>query len=493
MTQPTTYSTPFLVLAGATLVAALLLMNDLVSLWPGAEAAQVWRQVEGGPGYWWADVWGHLLVGESGGFLAFWLRLPNILLMLGGLGGIFFIGRRLLGTFRMFSWILVMSSSLLLVNLAKAATADTSLWVFQALSTLSLLRYLKQPKRIWWGLSFVFAALAFWSYPLQALLWGAGLYVPLFLLHPAKKVLLQSAWWLILPLAGGWLWLQGIFPWKYAAMAMGWGGQLELSWNYGWHLLGLLPWMGFLVAGIVELARRLRKREELAILQLSILLSGLASGGMILQVAFAFLIMRQVADFANPNYPNRGLVKTFSIIHLVSVFIIGVILLLGGFLNFGGLGFRTVMAVSLPYWIASFLTVSGLVGLDSRYYIGAPFFAGLLLTATAWIQLGPLLEVRRNLPKELPTFIENDPNFSAPLQIKVADARQAELYYLHAKPKLAPVWVKGLVEDWQGTYLVDSLHLAQARANSDTILLERRFENRVGLDEVGVYWLVLCE
>ena len=389
MTKATnSYSTPFLLLCLALVVFGMVMMNDFLSIWPGAEAWSLDQALAGEGWQFWTILQG-LIHTEQ--WSSFWVRFPNLIISL-GLGTLsYFWCRKLFGKFRTWTLLLVLASSLLFSNIQKIGSADISLAWFQWLAFLAFLRYVKNPSAPWLLATAGFLLLSIWANPFQSLIWSIGLFGVLFVFHKERAKMLRSGVWALPIVLGIVLLVLNQMSFISPQFYTGWGADWTFGRNLLMHLIGVLPWLGFLAPGLWELQKRLRKGEELAILQFAALLAGLINPGLFLCMALAFIVMRQVADYAHPNYPHKGLAQTFAITHLVLVFVIGVVSMIWGFTVIGGLGFRTFMAIILPYWIASFLTVSGMVASDSRYYIGAPIMAGLLFTATTWIQLGPVL------------------------------------------------------------------------------------------------------
>ncbi|MCB0640810.1 MAG: hypothetical protein KDC44_04185, partial [Phaeodactylibacter sp.] len=114
------YSTPFLLLALALFVLGLFLMNDFLSLWPGAETWSLQGALAGERWYFQDVVL--RLAALGGHWQLFWLRLPNVILSL-GLGTLTFVwGRKLFGGYRMTTWLMILVSTLLFSNLQKFAS-----------------------------------------------------------------------------------------------------------------------------------------------------------------------------------------------------------------------------------------------------------------------------------------------------------------------------------------------------------------------------------
>ena len=109
----------------------------------------------------------------------------------------------------------------------------------------------------------------------------------------------------------------------------------------------------------------------------------------------ALLTGKHLSDYFRNNYPHGNIVKTIMLLHLVGFFFVATLLMLGGFFEFRGTGFRSGMAFSAVYWMLSFAAVIGLYGFNRRFVLGGMALAGLLATSLFWLQLFPLWEGRR--------------------------------------------------------------------------------------------------
>src|SRR5690606_40317093 len=88
------------------------------------------------------------------------------------------------------------------------------------------------------------------------------------------------------------------------------------------NFLGILPWLAFLPAAFVDLFIKLKKREEMAIILSGFLVFSILSFGLVLQVALALLVAKQVENFFKPNYPFAGWVKSTAVLSLNFTFIL---------------------------------------------------------------------------------------------------------------------------------------------------------------------------
>lgn len=398
--KPTIFTQKFFLgAAGAVLLLNLYLGIDFLSIWQGAEAeiGLGLRSIQDLPAG--LHAWFQQLLWRNGAEDVFWYRLAGGLLLLGSAGLMYFWGRPLLGQRGMLFALWVLGSSLLWVQAGRFASGDAWLVAAQVAGSFAWLRYLKQPTRLWQFASWISFLFGIFISPLQMLIWSAVLFVSFWFFHPQGKRLKSLHIWV------GWIIGIALFVWSNQ---QGWNWSDGFYAYYGkgvtgWYLLltvlGMLPWVGFLLAGFRESWTKLRQREELALVHISLLVAGLLSFSLLPQVALALMISRQLINYELPNYPFRNWVRMPAILHLLLVFCFGTVGMVYGFLELGAAGFRLLMVLSLPYWVGSFISLIGLYGLMSRYYLGGIAASGILLTLIFWVQVAPVLEAHRNLPK----------------------------------------------------------------------------------------------
>lgn len=166
-------------------------------------------------------------------------------------------------------------------------------------------------------------------------------------------------------------------------------------------ILGMLPWIAFLPAAIIDMTKKLKRKEELSILSSGWLLGAILSFSLGLQAIFALLIAKQIEAFFHPNYPYANWVKTFAALNIVAAFIGGIFLMLNGFYALEMEGFRLGMSIGAVYWIPAFLAVVGIFGKNNRLITGGAALSGLLLTSFFWIRGGFVLETFRSTPQQV--------------------------------------------------------------------------------------------
>ncbi|MEN0005115.1 MAG: glycosyltransferase family 39 protein, partial [Bacteroidota bacterium] len=259
-------------IAALLCVAGLLIMNDLTTIWPGAEAALLAASVDGGSN-WLPQLLLHQLLAVDTPL--FGLRLPSVLLFSVLLVVSYLWSKPLFGhmTALLTSWLL--AASLLLPTLAKMAIAESYAVVFQWLTMLALLRFLKQPT-LFWRLSFYgLWAVALWVQFLGSALMLLFMAVYLQFKHKEGKRLVGLYFWLVPVVVGGITWaINGLgYPLNPGFAYNHWNSNpLEFL---GYNILGVLPFCGFVLAGIWESIQRVKKKEELAIIYVALLVGAL--------------------------------------------------------------------------------------------------------------------------------------------------------------------------------------------------------------------------
>lgn len=405
-------STLFIGTITVLFLANVLLLNDVLSYWPGPESWLVWRKLHHSVGSSMHEQAIAAFISDTGGQL-FLLRLPGVLMLLSGMLAFYSIGKTIFGKTRIQWTLLVLMCSWLIPNLAKTASGDLWAFSFQLLALSVLLRYLKQASGKWRWLLYVAFALSIWEQPVQStlflLLFGTGLYF----FHPQGKNLVASYFWLILP---------GLFLLNWGLRGGYWSPQ-SFIFNYPdihffyYNLLACLPFAGFLLAGIWESLSLARKKEEFSLLILIWILSAFVGQSLCLQVGFALLIARHLEAYFHSAYPWRSLIRGTMVLLLLLTFCASALLLMFAFSEWGGLGFRAAMAPVALYWISSFIAIIGLYGQRPYYVWGGVLIGAVLLNISFWTNLNPFWESQKqksrelfsetlqNAPDDLPCFI----------------------------------------------------------------------------------------
>lgn len=402
----------FLILSGILFVFNLLVMNDAISILEGAETDNLLKaclSLEGTipitdsifPFPKWLLVKNY----EAVGFNLFLLRLPNVLVLILAMVGFVVLGKRLFGLPTILLSLVVIASNFLVVTFSKFVAFDCWLLAFELLAFISLVLLLKQPIWKWRILFWVCTLGAVLTDPKSVLVFAFGIYLFLIFTHTDGKKLVNPfniLMWLITISAaffsGGLKYDGSGFFFNYAQT--GFRDYFLIS------LAGVLPWIAFLPAAVLDLFQKLKKREEMAVILFSFVFFSVLSFGLILQVAFAILIAKQVENYFKPGYPHTNFVKTIAVVNLVFSFVLVAGFLLTGYDTFGEIGFRARMGLAGIYWAFGFLAIIGLFGKNKRMIVGGMALSGMLAMLMFWTQISPLLENYRSFPEKLTGAIE---------------------------------------------------------------------------------------
>ncbi len=396
----------FLGLTGLLLVVNLLIGNDYITIWLGAESdlllnAQEAAAAGGGSGLEFLPGFVLEMLYSYTGFNISYLRYISVIVLLLSFIGIYHWGRKIFGEDTVVITLLVAAASFMLTNVAKLVTADVWLFGAQALFLIFLILYIKQPIIKWLGAVVIFMLIGIAVNLVAMLIWSVGLGIYYFLLHPnknnARSILLK----VILPIASlGLICLFACPPDTSGYFLFTFG-----SVSYGKYLmytfLAVLPWLGFLIAGLVDAFIKIKTREELAIISIGWLIFGLASMSMVVQLLFAYLAAKHIISYLRKPYPYEGLVKSVSLFMLLISFIVITLMLIGGWQQLGAGGYQSSLAFGALFWIFGFVGCMGLFLKEKRFIIGGFALSALLVTFAFWGRVYPLVEKFRELPRQL--------------------------------------------------------------------------------------------
>lgn len=157
-------------------------------------------------------------------------------------------------------------------------------------------------------------------------------------------------------------------------------------------LLGLLPFIGFYLAGLISLPTQIKRKEEWSIWVFLLLVPAVLSFSVFSIFPLALLIGKHSLAFESEKYRYERLVKASFLLHLAFILVVGIVGLVWAFLEYRGSGFRAGLGICSVYWILSFVTVIGLYGKNPTYYLRAPLLLGPLFVLFFWLliyQLNP--------------------------------------------------------------------------------------------------------
>ena len=390
----------FYLFAAVIFLANIFVMNDYTTYLNGAETeniltAQAAEGTSEAAAIFPAQV--TKLMGILSEWQPFFLRLPSVLVLLLTLFSIYFFGKKIFRQSTALMLLLVLGSSLLVPNLAKFASND--MWLLLATTTYALttILFAKQKQSKWLIINALSLLLGFAIHPLSMCIFAGIFSLYVHFRHPkgrentallatgvtAFALLLIGYFGGFLPTAGTYFGLTNLAIRDFTFMTF----------------IGVLPWIAFLPAALVDMWRKMRKGEEFSTLTFGWLIAACLSMSVAVQVIFALLIAKQIQLFFAKNYPYENLVKLFAVLHLVGAFILGAGLMVNGWQFLQGTGFRAGMAVNAVYYIPTFMAIIGIFGRDLRLILGGSALAGLFVTLFFWLQLNYIFENYRSLPR----------------------------------------------------------------------------------------------
>ncbi len=400
----------FLGLLAVLTVISLIVMNDFTTIIESQEAfniLQVQHQIAETPVPSVAPFpnTSQFIIYKIFGFSPFWMRMSNVIVFLLLLLGIRVWCGKIFGKEQAITFITTIVSSFLLISMSKFAVADIPLAAFHMMIFAFLVICLKQPKIKWQIVYGLFVMGSFLVNPTSGVIYGMGLLIYMSIFHKSSANLRQP---LIL---GIWIFFISLF---FFLGGFNWGTNgfifpFQSSWKeyFTWQLIGLLPWFGFLPAALWDLFKKLRKKEEMAIILFGWLLFSLISHGLVLQLCLLFLISKQINNYFKPNYPYKDLVKTFSIINLIFTFFALLGVMFGGFAVLHVTGFRSAAVFSGMYWVLAFVGILGLFSDSRKYVLGGFGIAGAFSLMLFWVQINPIVNRFRDINVQLINRVED--------------------------------------------------------------------------------------
>jgi 4-amino-4-deoxy-L-arabinose transferase-like glycosyltransferase len=215
-------------------------------LWDQDEAAYAGfakNMVESGnwlmPEFMWSEVhrkpplhfWNIAISYKIFGINEFAVRFPSVVFVLLTLTLTYFGGKKIFGEKESFIGMVVLSTSFLVMSLAKVSVTDATLLFFTTLCAIATLHVLLFRSRMWIVVFWCSFALALLTKGPPIILFTGLFAVILFVFHPNRKNLLQLHPWFFLPLAMVPLWY-----WGYLCTQAE-GGKEFIEWMIDWYIL----------------------------------------------------------------------------------------------------------------------------------------------------------------------------------------------------------------------------------------------------------------
>jgi len=372
-------------------------MNDITSFLDGVEV-NVLSNIQNGTS---ENNLTHWLVGavyDSLGLSEFALRLFNPIVLILTFVGFYFMSKKIFGTYSSIYTLLILGSSLLLPNISKLINGDVMLFAAQLFYFLATIYALKF-QTITWKIAQVAIAI------IGASILPQSMFVVVFLMHIAlyfthkngKSLLIPGIASLIaIPLVA--VLTQGSVFGSEAGFML---KQISVIKRYGFLLLSMLPFLGLIGAGFIDMSKKMRKGEELSTLIFVWIVAGVVDGGFFFLSGLAFLSAKQLMSYLHPNYPYKTIIKGYGIVHLVLFFCVAILGMLNAQYAIGKVGYQAIMMVTCVYWIPSLVSVFGMYGFKKAQMEGGMILAGLLFSFFFWLHVNPILENQRQVSRQL--------------------------------------------------------------------------------------------
>lgn len=378
----------------------LLVANDYTSYWAGAEVESLY----------------HLVTAPSS--LSFFERIIKSLFTFGELGNPlilrlvssipfilaafthFWLAKPLFGKDNTLLQLGVIANMVLILFYSKVGSADILLLSCLWIAGLVHFRLMKRSQ--WWlyGLMVGVLIIASLIQPILAFIYGAGLYIGNILLHPKGKLLLKQFLVWLVPLTILLLITFTAINFNPTNNYFEWSQQTSLSY-FAWQFVGILPFLGFALAGLLELINKLKKGEELSIIYTIWLGAAIISGSLVTQIILGFIIAKQLVNYFKPNYPYQRLVKAGMILQLILGVSLGVLILTTSYTEYGGLGFRSGIMPVMFYSAGALFGIIGLYANRFKFILGSLLFTPALTFLFYWIMLHPFVEHQRSYAQQI--------------------------------------------------------------------------------------------
>ena len=381
-------------------LAQLLIGLDYIGIWSGAEHDQIVASIKGialNP-----IQLGLLELFPNGTDLwLFYYRLPGLFMYVGSLGLFYLWANPLFGKRAVELTLLVLACSLFLPIMAKISSGDIYQFSFLLLFWVTFLRAQKGGEIKWIVLATLFGILSMLVHAswILLLIWGIG-FAWLFKKEWSNNW--QKAAPLLISMVAGIAFLF-LSPFELAYFTK--GGIASFK-GILYALLGLAPVLGFVFAGLRDVTYKWKRKEEFSQILVISLIGALLTSPLLLGFLLALLAAKQMYHyFDSPNYPWHDWVKGIAVLHLVSVFILVVLTLIGGYINFQGDGFRAGLGATAAYWMFSLIGVIGLYGYKRDYVWGGMCLSGVVALLFFWMQVYPFVHLQRNWPERITKVI----------------------------------------------------------------------------------------
>ena len=396
----------FLWMCGFFALATVFLRLDVITVWPGAEATALKAALSPELDGFYLPSWINTYLSGLGPDFYLAPRLFSALCLIGTAMLFFHWGRRIFGMEATRLTLILAAAGLWLPFFGKVATADSWALLGHTGLFLSALLWQRDGRKKYAYFFLLFTLLSALAAPVSSLIFLIGFSL---FAYRAKNIersnefggaaigLATAVLLLTQPADGVTYYFLGDLNFiSYRNFLF-----------YGF--LGVLPQVGWWLAGQRDWFFRLKKQDELAKSLLPFVVMALMAQSLLLMLLWSLLSAKQMQNYFAERYPWKSWVRAGAVLHLIFAFFAAFLGLMAGLAAFRGDGYRAALGMVAAYWIFSLLAVIGLYGLKRDFSIGGTALAGLLLTLFFWTQVYPYLETQRNWPQQVIEAIQPEP------------------------------------------------------------------------------------
>lgn len=330
------------------------------------------------------------------------LRMPNALMLIFSFFIFYKLGAKIFSEKVAIISLLFAAGSFPLLLIGKLSVADIWLFSLSLIQYLLVIYQLKRPRIAQFISILLLSVLFLFVQPISSFVFHVSLLGILFLLHPKKRHLQGLFLGLLL--------IHIAYTITCEPVVYTDGFLFSYQKNIGLFLVatlgGMLFSLGFFPVAIWHIIRRLRAKEELAILTFSGLVAGLLSMSLLAHFILLLLVVKQVLAYTQKNYPYQNLAKIGTIIQVVFACLLGIYIIMGSYGWFQGTGFRRAFFFGTPYWAFGIYTLVSMYVFRAKHLIMSIVLGAVVSNFLFWTQIIPLWDTERNVYKEMVVTIQ---------------------------------------------------------------------------------------
>lgn len=331
------------------------------------------------------------------GFSEWGIRISSLLILVASFLFFYKLGAKVFSEKPTLLAILLAASSFPLLLIGKIATTDIWLFGLQLLIFSLTIIQLKKKNIVRTLSIIILSVLLVFINPLSALIFNTLFFAVLYFLHEnGKNILIEgiisTLAVLLITLISDLNWVNSGFLFSY---------DQDILYYIVFVLFGMISVFGFIPTVFVHLFKRLKIKEELAVITFAGLFSGLFSISFLPHFILLFLVGKQLELVEHKNYPYLNQIKAFTIIQVVLSFFVALLFMLNGFAWFQGSGFWKALFFGIPLWGLGIFTLVSIYLKKKQQIIVSIILGGMISNFLLWTQIMPLWEAEKNTMKDI--------------------------------------------------------------------------------------------